>query len=45
MDLTIEFEDVADKENEQDFNANQSKDEMSECDSDSEAYPKFIFCL
>jgi hypothetical protein len=30
MYLPIEFEDVADEENEQVFNVNQSKDEMSE---------------
>jgi hypothetical protein len=29
MDLPIEFEDVVDKENEQEFDLNQSKDEMS----------------
>jgi hypothetical protein len=29
MDLPIEFEDVADEENEQELNPNQSKDEMS----------------
>jgi hypothetical protein len=34
MDLQIEFEAVANEENEQEFNANQSKDEMSECESD-----------
>ncbi len=33
--MPIEFEDVADKENEQEFNPNQSKDEMSEYESDS----------
>ncbi len=35
--MPIEFEDVADVKNEQVFNVNQSKDEMSEheCDSDS----------
>jgi hypothetical protein len=32
----MEFEDVADEENEQEFNPNQSKDEMSECESDSD---------
>jgi hypothetical protein len=37
MYLPIEFEDVAKKENEQDFNSNQSKDEMSECESDSDS--------
>jgi hypothetical protein len=31
MDLPIEFEDEVDEENEQEFNSNQSKDEMSEC--------------
>ncbi len=36
-DLPIEFEDVADEENEQESNSNQSKDEMSECESDSES--------
>jgi hypothetical protein len=34
MDLSIEFQDVADEENEQEFNPNQSEDEMSECESD-----------
>jgi hypothetical protein len=29
INLPIEFEDVANKENEQEFNPNQSKDEMS----------------
>jgi hypothetical protein len=37
MDLPIEFEDVAGEENEQEFNANQSKVEMSECESDSDS--------
>ena len=36
MDLPIEFEDVADEDNEQEFNANQYEDEMSECESDSD---------
>jgi hypothetical protein len=31
MYLPIEFEDVADEENEHVFNVNQSKDGMSEC--------------
>jgi hypothetical protein len=31
MYLPIEFKDVANEENKQVFNANQSKDEMSEC--------------
>ncbi len=35
--LQIEFEEVADEENEQEFNANQSKDEMSERESDSDS--------
>ena len=34
MELPIEFEHVANKENEQEFNSNQSEDEMSECESD-----------
>ncbi len=34
MYLPIEFEDMADEEYEQEFNANQSKDELSECESD-----------
>jgi hypothetical protein len=34
MDKPIKFEDVADEENEQEFNSNQSEDEMSECESD-----------
>jgi hypothetical protein len=37
MYLPIEFEDVADEENEQVFNVNQSKDEMSERESDSDS--------
>jgi hypothetical protein len=37
MDLPIEFGDVADEKNEHEFNPNQSKDEMSECESDSES--------
>jgi hypothetical protein len=37
MYLPIEFEDVANEENEQVFNANQSKDEMSERESDSDS--------
>jgi hypothetical protein len=37
MYLPIEFEGVADEENEQVFNVNQSKDEMSECESDSDS--------
>jgi hypothetical protein len=37
MDLPIEFEDVANEENEQEFNANQAEDEMSECESDSDS--------
>jgi hypothetical protein len=35
--LPIEFEDVADEENEQEFNPNQSKDEMCERESDSDS--------
>ncbi len=30
--MPIEFEDVANEENEQEFYVNQSKDEMSECE-------------
>jgi hypothetical protein len=37
MDLPITFEDEATEENEQEFNANQSIDEMSECESDSDS--------
>jgi hypothetical protein len=37
MDLPIKFEDVANEENEQEFNPNQSKDDMSECESDSDS--------
>jgi hypothetical protein len=37
MDLPIEFENVADKEIEQEFNPNQSEDEMSECESESDS--------
>jgi hypothetical protein len=37
MYLPIEFEDVANKDNEQEFNANQSEDEMSEPESDSDS--------
>ncbi len=36
MDLPIELADGADEENEQEFNANQSEDEMSECESESD---------
>jgi hypothetical protein len=35
MDSPIEFENVANEENEQEFNAKQAKDAMSECESDS----------
>jgi hypothetical protein len=35
--LPIGFEDLADEKNEQEFNPNQSKDEMSECESDSDS--------
>ncbi len=35
--LPIEFEDVADEDNEQEFNVNQSKDEMSERESYSDS--------
>jgi hypothetical protein len=35
MDLPIEFEDVAGEDNVHELNANQSKDEMSEFESDS----------
>ncbi len=35
--MPIEFEDVANEENEQVFNVNQSKDVMSECESDSDS--------
>ncbi len=34
---TFRFEDVANKENEQEFYASQSKDEMSVCESDSDS--------
>jgi hypothetical protein len=37
MDLPIEFEDVAGEKNEQEFNPNQSKEEMSGCESDSDS--------
>jgi hypothetical protein len=37
MYLPIEFKDVANGENEQEFNANQSKDEMSERESNSDS--------
>jgi hypothetical protein len=37
MYLPIEFEDVADEESEQVFNVNQSKDGMSERESDSDS--------
>jgi hypothetical protein len=37
MYLPIEFEDVADEETEQVLNVNQSKDEMSEHESDSDS--------
>jgi hypothetical protein len=35
--LPIEFDDVADEKHEQEFNPNQSEDEMSECESDSDS--------
>jgi hypothetical protein len=35
--LPIKFEDVANEENEQEFNPNQSEDEMSECESDNDS--------
>jgi hypothetical protein len=37
MYLPIEFEDVANEENEQEFNPNQSEVKMSECESDSDS--------
>jgi hypothetical protein len=37
MYLPIEFEDVANERIEQEFNPNQSKDDMSECESDSDS--------
>ncbi len=37
INLPIELEDVADEENEQEFNPNQSNDEMCECESDSDS--------
>ena len=37
MDLPIEFEDVANEENEQEFNANQSNDEMGDYERDSDS--------
>ncbi len=37
MYLPIEFEDVADEENDQVFIVNQSKDEMSEREGDSDS--------
>jgi hypothetical protein len=37
MDLSIEFEDLADEEIEQEFNPNQSVVEMSECESESDS--------
>jgi hypothetical protein len=37
MYLPIEFEDVANEENEQEFHANQSKDAMSERESNSDS--------
>jgi hypothetical protein len=37
INLPIEFEDVADEENEQEFNPNQSEDEMCECESESDS--------
>jgi hypothetical protein len=36
MYLPFEFKDVTDEENEQEFNANHSKDEISERESDSD---------
>jgi hypothetical protein len=37
MYLPIEFGDVADEENEQEFNPNQSKDEISGCERDGDS--------
>jgi hypothetical protein len=37
MYLSIEFENVFDEENEKVFNTIQSKDEISECESDSDS--------
>jgi hypothetical protein len=37
MDLQIEFRDFANEEIEQEFNPNQSEDEMSECESDHDS--------
>jgi hypothetical protein len=37
MDLPLEFEDLTDEEIEEEFNPNQSKDEMSECKSESDS--------
>jgi hypothetical protein len=37
MYLPIEFEGVANEENEQEFNPNQSEYEMSECESNSDS--------
>jgi hypothetical protein len=37
MYLPIEYDDVANEENEEEFNAKQSKNEMSECESDSDS--------
>ena len=34
--MPIEFEDIADEENGQEFNSNQSKDGMNECENDSD---------
>jgi hypothetical protein len=33
----MDFVDVANEKNEQEFNPNQSEDEMSECESDSDS--------
>jgi hypothetical protein len=37
MDLPIEFEYIADEENEQEFNPDHPKDTMNECESDSDS--------
>ena len=37
MDLTIEFEDESNEENEQEFNVNQSEDKMNEFESDNDS--------
>jgi hypothetical protein len=37
MDLTVKIKDIVNEQNGQEFKVNQSKDEMSECESGSDS--------